>query len=338
MNYLERIAERVINGNDTDWAMNINAFDWVPGVGLFGIYKAYTATGKYLDFLTDWADRHLREASVQRTVNSTAPMLTVLQLYKETGNKRYLDAALEAGGYIMQCAPLTREGGLEHTVTEEVEGFSEQMWADTLFMACIFIAELGDVTGDKAYTDFAVKQTLIHHKVLSDGSGLYFHGWNCKAHNSMSAVRWARANAWIILSSMYILNAAGEFEGRATIENYVKKHSEALKAVQTENGAYRTILDDASAYEEMSATAGITAGLILARRENLIGEEFDSVIERGVKAVENATSENGEVNGVSTGTPVMKNAEEYKQIQCCPTLYGQGLAMIMFAELTGGKQ
>ena len=337
MNYLEKTAERVVNADGTEWAMNMDSFDWVPGVGLFGLYKAYTVTGKYLDFLINWTDRHLDEAKEKRTVNSTAPMLTVLRLYKETGNQKYLDAALAAGEYILHRAPITCDGGLEHTVTEAVEGFSEQIWADTLFMACIFMAELGNVINDRSYIDFAIGQLRIHHKVLSDGRGLYFHGWDCKAKNHMSAVRWARANAWMILSSMYILNLAGSFDGREAVETRIKSHAEALKRVQTEAGAYRTVLDDPSAYEEMSATAGITAGLILARENELIGGDFDSVIAKGIKAVEAATSESGEVGGVSTGTPVLKNVEEYKRIQCCPTLYGQGLAMIMYAEAGGAK-
>ena len=37
---IRKIADRVVNGNDTNWAMNINSFDWVPGVGLYGIFGA----------------------------------------------------------------------------------------------------------------------------------------------------------------------------------------------------------------------------------------------------------------------------------------------------------
>lgn len=332
---IRKITERTINGNDRDWAMNIEAFDWVPGVGLFGVYKAYKAIGcrEWLDYLIGWTQRHLKEADKQHTVNSTAPMLTVVCLYQETGKQELLEAAVEAGEYLIKEAPITREGGLEHTVTEAVEGFSEQIWADTLFMACLFLIELEAVTGEWKYTDFALKQLLIHHRLLSDGNGLYFHGWNCAAENHMSSVRWGRANAWILFSSMYILNRTGAFEGRDQIEEAVKRHACRLRDVQTENGAFGTILNDPSSYEELSATAGIAAGLILARKKGLIDETFDEVIERSVGAVENAVSEDGVLEQVSTGTPVMENADAYKKIPCCPTLYGQGLALAMFAEL-----
>ena len=333
--YIERLAARTIKGDSKEWGMDIEAFDWVPGVGLFGLYKAYEATGcrTWLDYLIGWAGRHLREADKKRTVNSTAPMLTIVCLYQETGNQEFLKASIQAAEYLLNKAPITREGGLEHTVTEAGKGFSEQIWADTLFMACLFLAKLGVVTGEKRYTEFALKQLIIHYRLLSDGKGLYFHGWNCAAKNHMSAVRWGRANAWILLASMYMLSWTGNFEERPWVEDAVKKHAARLREVQTKSGAFTTILDENDSYKELSATAGIAAGLILARQQGLLDGDFDKVIKRCVQAVENAMDEGGTLKYVSTGTPVMESAQDYKKIPYCPTLYGQGLALIMFAQL-----
>ena len=54
-NFIEKIADRMIFGGDTVWGMNIQGFDWVPGVGLYGIWKAWEVTRqeKYLNFLKD---------------------------------------------------------------------------------------------------------------------------------------------------------------------------------------------------------------------------------------------------------------------------------------------
>lgn len=132
MNYKERIrkaADRMVDHHEEDWNMNMESFDWVPAVGLYGVFEAYRATGdqKYLDYLKGWSDRHLGEAYQQKTVNSIAPMLTMLSLYQETGDERLKQTAVELAEYVINEAPRTVDGGLEHTVTEPVPGFSDQV-------------------------------------------------------------------------------------------------------------------------------------------------------------------------------------------------------------------
>ncbi len=332
---IQQITDRMVYGKDTDWAMNIEPFDWVPGVGLYGIFHAYKATGdiRYLNFLTDWANRHVKDAYKQKTINSAAPLLTYLSLYEETKNEDYLKVCLELADDILSNAPRTVDGGLEHTVTEPVPGFSDQVWADTLFMVCIFLAKLGRMTGEKKYTDFAIQQLKIHHRLLSDGNGLYFHGYNGAKKDHMSAIRWARANGWILYSSMEILNVSGTFDDRDKIEQAIKAHANALAKVQRTDGGFSTILDDPTSYTEISATAAIAAGLFLAMDAGLIGTEYQPVWQKAISAVQNAVKENGEVDGVSSGTPVMPDADGYKNIPITPTLYGQGLAIIALKDI-----
>lgn len=326
---IRKIADRVVDGHDTEWGMDIEHFDWVPGVGLFGIWEAYVKTKdqKYLEFLKAWADRHLEEAYQQKTVNSTAPLLTVLLTYTETKNERYLNVCCDLADYVLNDAPRTVDGGLEHTVTEPVPGFSDQCWADTLFMVCIFLTKLGKITGEQKYVDFAVNQLKIHHRLLTDGKGLYFHGYNGAKKDHMSGIRWARANAWIIFSTMMILNDAGDFEGRSDIEKMVAAHVEALARVQQPDGGFCTILDDDTSYVEISATAGIIAGVKMAVGAGLADKRYMAVYEKGITAVENAVLEDGTVDMVSGGTPVMPDAQAYKDIPIIPALYGQGLAI-----------
>ena len=157
-NLIEKVANRVVDGDNTHWEMNIHHFDWIPGVGLYGIYKAYKATNnrKYYDFLIDWTQRHLKEAYDNNTVNSTAPLMTVADLYKERKDPAYRKVMTEIAEYIITKAPLTKEGGLEYTVTEWMgqEGFRHQIWRDTLFMCCLFLAKLGKITGEKKIFGF----------------------------------------------------------------------------------------------------------------------------------------------------------------------------------------
>ena len=337
MKELEKVIDRIIYGTDMDWNMNIHHFDWVPGVGLYGIWRTYEVTGKaeYLNFLLDWAERHLEEAYVQKTVNSTAPILTMMELYRKTGDKRYGKVCFDIAEFVFTEAPITVDGGLEHTVTEKVDAFGDQMWADTLFMVCIFLARFGKMTGEKKYTDFAVKQLILHQKYLwSEEDYLYYHGWNGAQRNHMSSVYWGRANAWIIYSTVEILREAGEFEGRDQVLSRLERHVLGLGKWQRKNGLYGTIINDPDSYDELSACAGIACGIRRAADAGYIDRRYQEISDRTYAVLMDYIDKDGNVQKVSTGTPVMDSPEQYKQIEQCPTLYGQGLMALALAELT----
>ncbi len=334
MQLIERITDRVIEGNDRSWAMDIDRFDWGPGVGLAGIWRAYEVTGqkRYLDFLIQWVDTHGKEAYSQKTVNSTAPLLTILELYTMTGNETYGKLCDDMASYVLNEAPLTVDGGLEHTVTEDAT-FSEQMWADTLFMVCIFMARYGRRRGRKDCMDFAARQLKLHYRYLwNEEAGLFYHGWSGKERNHLSGIFWGRANAWIIYSTVEILNEIPEFEGRDEVITILKKHVEGLARCQREDGLFGTILDDLSAYEEISASAGIACGILRGVKSGYLDEEKREMALRATVRFSEYVSPSGEVLGVSGGTPIMKDAKAYKEIERTPTLYGQALMCFALAE------
>lgn len=330
---IDLVIQRIVKDNGENWAMNIHAFDWVPGVGLYGIYRAWQYTGRkdYKVFLEKWVDQHLREAYSQKTVNSTAPMSTVLSLYEENNREEYLKVCVDIAEYIVNEAPRTREGGFEHTVTEDVPGFKEQIWADTLFMVCIFLARLGKATGEMKYLMEAGKQLEIHHQVLKDKStGLFYHGWNCEQKHWMSGALWARANAWITASTVEILDLLPkDYEGRERLIKSLLEQVNALKEMQHSDGMFGTLLDHADTYGESSATAGIAYGIKRGIASGYLPKEYREVWEKAEKAVMGKINGLGEVEDVSTGTPVMPTLEDYKKIELCPTLYGQGLALLL---------
>lgn len=328
---LKNITVGIADYNNDTWQMNIGRCDWVAGVGLYGFCKAHekTKNKEILDFLEKWVEKYIDEAAKSPKINTAVLMYTVLYVYRQNGNEKYLDLCKKTADYFLYEAPKTREGALEHTVIEDAD-FSEQVWADTLFMAAIFLAEMGEY--DKKYGEFAAKQLLIHLKCLYDKeTNLYFHAWNSISQNHMSAVRWGRANAWVIYASAEITRILGDFECTEAVKEYVKKHADALKNLQTSKGAFRTVLDDETSYEEASATAGIIAGIKQAVILGIIEEDYLGIYEKGLDYILSVISQKGEVNEVSFGTPVLKSAEEYKNIICVPTLYGQGLAAIAIA-------
>lgn len=334
---IDSLVSRITDYEEQDWGMNMRLFDWAPGVALYGICSAwkYTRNKRYFNYLENWAEQNLHMAYAAKAVNSAAPLLAILALYEETGNQDNLKVCNDIAGWLVKEAPRTREGGLEHTVIEKVPGFKEQLWADTLFMAVLFLAKIGRITGNMLYSEEASKQLRTHYKALKDTTtGLFFHGWNSGQGNWMSAVRWGRANAWITASTVEIISEVPRmFEGRAEVLESLIGQVKALGEVQKENGMFCTVVDDPGSYEETSATAGISYGIKKGVRLGYLPEEMLIIAEKAENAVINRVNERGEVEEVSYGTPIMPSAEDYKNIpRHLPTLYGQGLALLMLCQ------
>ncbi|SFJ81348.1 Glycosyl Hydrolase Family 88 [Paenibacillus sp. UNC496MF] len=62
----------------------------------------------------------------------------------------------------------------------EQASFAERIWADTVFMAVLFLARTARMAGDPRLAEEALEQTLLHLRALQDDeTGLLYHGWNC---------------------------------------------------------------------------------------------------------------------------------------------------------------
>lgn len=335
MDLMERVADRVVFGRDTDWGMDAGRFDWVPGVGLYGIFKAFEVTRRedYLQFLDAWAQRYGKQAYENPTVNSTAPCLMLLELYLVTGKAEYKKICQDMAEYILFQAPRTVDGGLEHTVTEPVPKLSDQMWADTLFMAGIFMARAGRAFGKKEYTDLAVEQLILHYRYLFDEqAGLFCHAWNGRTRDHMGGVHWGRANAWILYSTVEILREAGEFDGKDEILRKMARQIQTLETWQREDGMFMTVLDTPGSYAEISASCGIACGIKRAVAYGYADAEYKKMADKTLAHLKPYVDRDGTVLQVSTGTPVFSDVRTYQHIGIAPTLYGQGLMILALAE------
>ncbi|WP_239004722.1 glycoside hydrolase family 88 protein [Paenibacillus tepidiphilus] len=318
-----------------NWGMDIHHWDWVPGVGVGSLFEYGTAAGaaEAVGYCLEWVHRNKHKAESTRVINAFAPYAVYPGLYRLTKDERLLREAEEAADWLLTEAPRTREGALEHTVTENAS-FPEQVWADTVYMAVLFLARLAGETGEQRYAEGAAAQTLLHLQLLQDThSGLLFHGWSSREGSHMSAVRWARANAWIVLAVPQI---ATEIQGMVTIPEELYSRYAALasglRATQTPEGLWHTVLDRPDTVTETSASAGIACGFIEGVRSGLLESSYLECVKRAVPGILPLIGEDGEVRGVSGGTPVMPSVEAYNKIPVYPTLYGQGLTMQLLTQ------
>lgn len=337
---VKRTAEQVYrymqHDHSGNWGMDINHWDWVPGVGVIAMLSYYERTGdtEVMEDLIGWAKKNMHEAEKVKVINAMAPYAVIPALYEHTNNSVYLETAERIGGWMLTEAPRTREGAFEHTVTENAQ-FPEQVWADTIFMAVLFLARLARLTGNVFYAKEAVRQLDLHFCLLQDNeTGVLFHGWNSAAQNHLSAARWTRANAWIAVATPMIVE---ELEGLAAVpEETLDRYQTLMRKLiryQQADGLWATVLDQPEFYPETSGSSGIACGIVKAVRQGLLDATYLEAAYLAADAVILKVMPSGEVTGVSGGTPVMPSIEAYNEIPCYPSLFGQGLVLMLLAEI-----
>lgn len=321
---IDAVVRRTVN-MDMPW-------DWPCGVAYYGVCEAYRATGKaeYLDLVKAGIDEHMALGLPVFTVNTCSMGHALLTLEAETGEAKYREVAERKIEYLRSRALRFGDGVLQHTVSAKND-FPEQCWADTLFMAAFFMLRAGVQWKDAALVDDALNQYYWHIEYLQDKrSGLWYHGYDNIAGDHMSGMYWGRANAWAAYTMSQVGRVLPEcylYPKYMDVAGSLSEQLSALKLLQTENGLWRTLLDDPESYEEVSASAGIAAAMIA--KGNPLHMKY---AERAIAGVLENVSPEGRVLNVSAGTAVMKDREGYRAISRRWTQgWGQGLALALFS-------
>lgn len=321
---IDKIVDRTMR-MDMTW-------DWPCGVAYYGICEAYEVTKneRYLQLVKDRVDEYIELGLPNWTVNTCSMGHCLITLYEHTGDEKYLDIAKSKVEYLEKEALRFGDHVLQHTVSVNND-FPEQAWADTLFMAAFFLLRIGVLLKDEALINDALNQYYWHIKYLQDPeSGLYYHGYNNITGDHMSGIKWGRANAWAAYTMAQVgvrLPQCYLYPKFLDVVGSLNDQLAALKLYQTENGLWRTIVDDAASYEEVSASAGIAAAMIT--KGNPLHIKY---INKAIPGMLSNVSPDGRVLNVSGGTAVMKDANGYRSIsRDWIQGWGQGLALAFFA-------
>lgn len=321
---IDSIVERTMR-MDMPW-------DWPCGVAYYGICEAYEVTKneKYLQLVKDRVDEYIELGLPKWTVNTCSMGHCLITLYQHTGDEKYLDIAKSKVEYLEKEALRFGDHVLQHTVSVNND-FPEQAWADTLFMAAFFLLRMGVLLNDQALIDDALNQYYWHIKYLQDpNTGLYYHGYNNITGDHMSGMFWGRANAWAAYTMAQVgvrLPECYLYPKFLDVVGSLNDQLAALKLYQTENGLWRTIVDDPDSYEEISASAGIASAMIT--KGNPLHNKY---INKSIPGLLANVSPDGRVMNVSGGTAVMKDRDGYRGIsRDWIQGWGQGLALAFFA-------
>lgn len=321
----------------------ITEWDWPQGVGLYGLLKMMQFQGgdQYKEFLHQWYKKNMAQGLPSRNINTTTPLLTLVELNEMFQDKEFEDLCLDWAKWLMECLPRTNEGGFQHVTSangdrQGVRLNESEMWIDTLFMTVLFLNKMGQKYNKQEWIDEGIFQVLQHIKYLyDDHSGLFFHGWSFNRMDNFGGIFWCRGNSWFTLGILDYLNEFRKPMNEGIyryILNTYKAQVGALKKLQSKSGLWHTVLNDPSSYEEVSGSAAIAAGILKGIRMGVLPPACSECAERAIEAILNNIAPDGTVLNVSGGTGMGYDADHYKNILIAPMAYGQSLTILALVE------
>lgn len=317
----------------------ISEWDWPQGVGLYGLYKIMMVEKKekYREFLCSWFKNNMAEGLPSRNINTTTPLLTLVQLNEICPDPEFESLCLSWADWLMRCLPRTEEGGFQHVTSANGDRLGvrlneNEMWIDTLFMTVLFLNRMGQKYNRQDWISESIHQVLLHIKYLYDKkTGLFYHGWTFNTRDNFGGVFWCRGNSWFtagILEYLEMFKGSLDAGVREFIVNTYKSQVRTLKKLQSQSGLWHTVLDDPASYEEVSGSAAITAGILKGIKLGILDDSYLDCAWKGVRAVMNNIDEEGTVRNVSGGTGMGADREHYKKILIAPMAYGQSLTIL----------
>ncbi|WP_270427712.1 glycoside hydrolase family 88/105 protein [Fusobacterium mortiferum] len=338
------------NANSEDLAkgviardFGIDEWDWPQGVGLYGINKLQKLNilENNNEFFYSWFKKNIERGLPTKNVNTTTPLLTLIDLCDVYKDKEFEELCLEWAEWLMKDLPKTKENGFQH-VTSALHGrdgltLNEgQLWIDTLFMMALYLNKMGVKYKKEEWIAESIYQVLIHIKYLYEKkNGLFYHGWTFIENNNFGEIFWCRGNSWFTLGLMEFIESSEKYIEKGTKEFMLATYRaqvEKLTELQDVSGGWHTVLDDKDSYLETSGTASIVAGIFKGIQSGVLDKKYEEVALKGLNFILENIAEDGTVLNVSGGTGIGMNKEHYKNIIIAPMAYGQSLTIVALAE------
>lgn len=320
------IMEEKLPGRD------LNYWEWNSGVGVFGVRKAYEKTKDiaYLDFMKEWFDRNGGDDRYRGSVNCVIPCGMALALYRLTGDERYRAVCDEYADWAQNVSVKTKNGGIAHVWSiGGIEDYKNQLWADSVFMAGIFLVEYAKEIADDSLMDFATNQVKIHLESLYDKDAqLFNHGYHALEDKRLGG-HWGRGNGWLAASLVEIMSVLGTDALDGYLKSIFTEFMERAYSLRDEGGLLHTLLDEPRSYTEATASMLFGYAASAGYELGILDERFSRWSRDIYDALE--FDADGTVNNCSGGTDCFLELESYFTIPCVKSNYADGIALMFLS-------
>ncbi|RQV95235.1 MAG: glycosyl hydrolase [Calditrichaeota bacterium] len=232
---------------------------------------------------------------------------SVIEVYQLDKQEKYRQYILQAAQHIMD-----KQSRMEDETFVRSFPYKWTLWADDLYMSVPFLVRMWELEGSDKYLDRAVKQVINFHQYLFDTDmRLMSHCWYSDLEQRGVAF-WGRANGWALVAQVDLLDKLPiNHPKREELILLLKRHIFGISRYQDANGLWHQLLDKPDSYAETSCSAMFIYTIARSVNKGYIDKRFKSIAEQGWKGILQKISEDGQVEGVCTGTVVSDNLVDY---------------------------
>jgi rhamnogalacturonyl hydrolase YesR len=209
------------------------------------------------------------------------------------------------------------------------------MWADDMYMSVPFLAQMGVLTGDRAYFDDAARQVLQYAaRLMNPTTGLFDHTWF--AHEPTDPkFYWGRGNGWALMATAELLSVMPEqHPQRAQVLDIFRRGVQGAAAVQSGSGLWHELLDRPDSYLESSVTAMFTFAIARGVNRGWIQPIYAPIAQTGWRALEQRIRPDGTIDGTVVGTTAAYDAVySYNRPTDPKAMQGFGATLMAGAEV-----
>jgi unsaturated rhamnogalacturonyl hydrolase len=222
--------------------LSMQRYSWEQGVAAQAVHDV----GRYDALLAMAHDAVTRQTESGQladmgelsTVNGAAVGEAVLWAARATGDPKYHQAAEYQLYWLLEHAPRTEDGTLYHLAG------SRQVWADTVYMACPFLAAAGHV-------DVAVGQVEGHRtRLFDEKAGLYAAIWDEERRALSRPAFWGTGNGWVVAAIARIIPSLPRGQGRDELGRHAQRVIDAALRWRRKDGLFHDVINAPDTFVE----------------------------------------------------------------------------------------
>lgn len=238
---------------------------------------------------------------VDYTVFGSVP----LELYMQTGEKRYLDLGKNIADKQWGPPEGPRVTPASRVYYSKGLTWQTRMWIDDMFMITAVQSQAYRATKDTAYINRAAREMVVYLDSLQMPNGLFYHAPDVPFF-------WGRGNGWMAAGMSELLRSLPKNNpNRERIMKGYKTMMASLLKYQANDGMWRQLIDDPASWPETSCTGMFTFAMINGVKEGwLDGKTYGPAARKAWLALITYLNADNDISEVCEGTN-KKNDRQY---------------------------